>query len=392
MSHPKIRSMTALILAFLMASSVFSSCSTKLPDETLPSTEATTTTTETTPEETEPVETTETTPSKGPTSTAKVTVKPVEVHGQLSVKGTDMVDEHGDKVQLRGMSTYMLNGCGSFVSAATVQTLAEDWGCDIIRLAMATEGDVDNYTAAPEKYFNEICKDVDLCIKQGVYVIVDWHILIDGDPNKHTDEAVDFFSRISALYKDCPNIIYEICNEPNKTRYDDPDKPVDWDCIKPYAKKVIKAIRANDPDNIIVVGTPTWSRDVDIASKSPLKGDNLMYTLHFYAGSHGQEYRDKILEANKNGIAIFVTEWGTTVDSGKGQLYLDETREWIDFMKEHNISWCNWSIGGSAAESSNALKFRSKILTVAEKFAGHWCDEFISDSGLFIRDILLDKE
>ncbi|MBR6959096.1 MAG: hypothetical protein IKH76_01315, partial [Clostridiales bacterium] len=157
MSHPKIRRMTALILAFLMASSVFSSCSTKLPDETLPSTEATTTTTETTPEETEPVETTETTPSKGPTSTAKVTVKPVEVHGQLSVKGTDMVDEHGDKVQLRGMSTYMLNGCGSFVSAATVQTLAEDWGCDIIRLAMATEGDVDNYTAAPEKYFNEIC-------------------------------------------------------------------------------------------------------------------------------------------------------------------------------------------------------------------------------------------
>ena len=383
------------ILAFSMLAGVFTSCAEKLPAETLPSATITTETTEATTESTE--ETTETTestaPSHGPNSTAQVTVKPVEVHGQLSVKGTDIVDQNGEVVQLRGMSSYFLNASGFFWNTETIKTLAEDWGCDILRVAVSTEGGGDGYVNKPDKYLTETCNIIDMCKDQGIYVLIDWHILPDGDPNEYIDNAIDFFSRISALYKDCPNVIYELCNEPNGNRFDDNDKPVDWSkTIKPYAEKVIKAIRANDPDNIIVVGTPNWSQDVDIASKDKLKGDNLMYALHFYAGSHGQELRDKILTANKNGCAVFVTEWGTTLNTGRGGTFPEQSLEWLKFLEEHHISWCNWSIGSAAIESCNALRYNSKVLTEQEKIQGHWPDEFISDSGLFVRSVLLGQE
>ncbi|MBP5262574.1 MAG: glycoside hydrolase family 5 protein [Clostridiales bacterium] len=371
-----------------MLLAIVTSCSNKLDKETLPSTTATT---ESTVESTS--ETSETQPSHGPNSTAQVTEMPVPVHGQLSVNGTDIVDQNGEVYQLKGMSSYGINACANFFNADIVKTLAEDWGCSVLRLAMTTRGNSDDYTRDPEKYFNEMCDYINMCIDQGIYVIIDWHILYDGDPNEFKTESIDFFSRMSALYGENPNVIYEICNEPNGTRFDDESAPVDWsNCVKPYAQEVVAAIRANDPDNIIIIGTPTWSQDVDIASADPVTGTNLMYTCHFYAGSHGQELRDKIVTANNNGCAVFVTEWGTTNDSGKGQLYVDETNEWIDFLNERNISWCNWSIGGSNTEASNALKFQSQILTIEEKYAGHWPDEFLTSSGTLVRSLILEQE
>ena len=290
------------------------------------------------------------------------------------------------------MSTYGMNAIGDFLNEDTVQTLAEDWGCSVIRLAMYTMGTPDGYIHDPDKDFTKMCECIDLCVDQGVYVIVDWHILFDGDPTQYQAEAIDFFDRISALYADCPNVIYEICNEPNGMRYDDETQPVDWDnCIRPYAEEVIDAIRANDEDNIIIVGTSTWSQDVDIAAQNPLEGDNLMYTLHFYAGSHGQDHRDRVVAAVEAGLPIFCTEWGTTRDSGAGEVFYEESYAWLSLLEEYNISWCNWSIGGSNTEASNALKFISNILTVQEKYEGHWPDEFISRSGLFVRDMILGR-
>ena len=378
----------SVLTVIAVSSGALTSCSEKLDKETLPA--PTTTVSESSESsETEP---SETEPSLGPNSTAVVTDKIVEIHGQLSVNGTGIVDEHGNPVQLTGMSSYGLNACAGFFNPNTVKTLAEDWGCDVLRFAMTTRGNSDDYTRDPDKYFTEMCNCINLCIDQGIYVIVDWHILYDGDPNEFKAESIDFFTRISTIYGNEPNVIYEICNEPNGMRFDDDSQPVDWDnCIRPYAVDVVSAIRAHDPDNIIIIGTPTWSQDVDIASANPVTGDNLMYTTHFYAGSHGQELRDKISTALSNGCAVFVTEWGTTADSGKGQIFDTEVYEWIDFLNENGISWCNWSVGGSNSEASNALKFKSPILTIEEKYAGHWPDEFLSNSGLLVRSLILER-
>lgn len=387
-----VKLITLVVAMFMLAG-----CSKKLPAETNPVTTAPTEpSVEVIIDETEPEITEETTEATEPEeeplvfSTAVVTERVVDNNGQLSVSGTTIVNENGEPIQLRGMSTYGMQGMYGFVNPNTIQTLAEDWGCSIVRFAMYTEGQDDGYTQNPDKYFAQMCEFVDYAIDQGIYCIIDWHILGDGDPMDHYDEAIDFFTRISAIYADSPNVIYEICNEPNgrAAGYD-----VTWeDHIRPYAVDVVAAIRANDPDNIIIIGTSTWSQDVDIASEHPLEGDNLMYTFHFYAGSHGQDHRDKVQVALDNGLPVFCTEWGTTQDSGKGLVYVEETMEWIEFMNENNISWCNWSIGGSVNETSNALRYVSNLLTPQQKIDGHWPDEFLSDSGYFVRTLILQTE
>lgn len=372
---------------------VVGSCSSKLPPETLPA--PTQTTAETILEsETVPVETAaETEPSLGPLSTPQVLDVPVELYGQLRVEGTNLVSESGEPVQLRGMSSGGLQSCFQFFNDDVCDTLIQDWGCTVIRLAMTSHGLDNGYTYFPDRYFNEVCGYLDTMIEHGVYVIVDWHILFDGDPTEYQEDAIDFFSRISALYGDYPNVIYEVCNEPNGMRYDDPDSPVDWDnCIKPYAESVIAAIRENDPDNIIIVGTPTWSQDVDEASLNPIDGDNIMYTLHFYAGSHGQDHRDKVQTALDNGLPIFCTEWGVSMDSGNSGVFYTETLEWMDFLEANNISWCNWSIGTAILESSNALRLYSNRFTIEQKVQGHWPDEMLSESGLFVRSLILGTD
>lgn len=68
-----------------------------------------------------------------------------------------------------------------------------------------------------------------------MYVIVDWHILSDGNPNSHKKEAKAFFKEMSKELKGYNNVIYEICNEPNNG--------TSWKEIKSYAKSVISTIR-----------------------------------------------------------------------------------------------------------------------------------------------------
>ena len=334
----------------------------------------------------------ETEPKHGPFSTPVVTERPVDINGQLRVENNTLVNEAGEKYQLRGMSLSGINITGTFFNPDTCQTLSQDWGCNVVRIAMYTLGSGGGkaYIADPEKFFTLMCEDIDICVEQGIYCIVDWHILFDGDPLQYKDEAVDFFSRISAIYCDCPNVIYEICNEPNGESLADPDQQVGWEnCIKPYADEVIAAIRANDPDNIILVGTPNWSQYPGDVLSDPIDDPNVMYTIHFYAASHGQEFRDRYQEAADAGVPLFASEWGTSADSGGGIVDFEASDVWLDFLDSNNISWCNWSIGSSVSESSNALKMMSDILDITEKHAGHWPDEFISRSGLYVRSKLL---
>lgn len=301
----------------------------------------------------------------------------VERYGQLKIVGTNLCDSNGNPVQLRGMSSHGLQWHGKYANTKVLRWLRDDWNAQLWRAAMyLTEGGYINNPALKER----VIASIEAAVENGMYVLVDWHVHLDKNPQVYKAQALEFFADIASRYGHLPNIIYEICNEPNGTH-------VTWSAeIKPYAEEVIAEIRKHDPDNIIIVGTPTWSQDVDIAAADPITTDaNVMYTVHFYAGSHGKELRDKVSRALGLGAPVFATEWGTTMNTGGGGVFEKETLEWLSFLKKNNISWANWSVNNKG-EDSGILNFN------ADRFAeGNWKESDLSRSGIFIRKILRNE-
>jgi endoglucanase len=295
---------------------------------------------------------------------------PILKYGQLQVSGNKIADKNGNAVQLRGMSLFWSQWIGKYYNESCVQWLRDDWRCNIVRAAMAVEHD--GYLTNPEIEKQKVRDVVDAAIEQGIYVIIDWH---DHHAYDHTEEAKAFFAEMAQLYGHTPNVIYEPFNEPEQ---------VSWSGkVKPYHQAIIDTIRHHDADNLIICGTPTWSQDVDVAANDPLEGTNIAYTLHFYAGTHKQFLRDKAFTALNKGVALMVTEFGTTDATGDGTVNTTETDLWFDFMDDHKLTWCNWSIADKQ-EASAALKPGAATL-------GGWKTENLTTSGKFIRAELIEK-
>jgi endoglucanase len=311
----------------------------------------------------------EETPAVDSAVTAQIENNGVTAHGQLKVSGTQLVDKNGSPVVLKGMSSHGLVWYPQFTNEYTINK-TKQYGANVYRAAMYTE-EYGGYTTGAD--FQNTAKElaykaVDTAVSLDMYAILDWHILSDNTPLKHKDEAIAFFDEASKRYSNNPAVIYEICNEPNNTSWSSD--------IKPYANEVIPVIRKNSPNAIILVGTNTWSQDVDEASKDKLAFDNIMYTFHFYAGTHSLDaFKNKIETALSNGCAVFVSEWGTTKADGSNGVYPEESTKWLEYLKEKNISRINWSLAdkdeSSAAfkPNTNCESFGYDDLTESGKFA-----------------------
>lgn len=307
------------------------------------------------------------------TKNGKKEDNPYKAHGKLAVSGTDLVDASGSKFQLKGVSTHGLTWFADFVSKDTYQYFKDSFGINLVRFAMYTDtGDSYGYCSGGNKSEIEelLGKGVDAATDLGLYVIIDWHILNDNDPNMHIDDAKDFFDRISKKYASYGNVIYEIANEPNGG--------TTWDSVKSYAETIIPIIRKNAPDAIIIVGTPTWSQDVDVAAADPITDQtNLMYAVHFYAATHKDDLRNKVQSALDSGLPIFVSEFGLCDASGNGSIDYDQSDAWFDLINDKNLSYAAWNISNKAETSS---LFDSSCT----KTSG-FTDDDLSDSGRYIK-------
>lgn len=291
----------------------------------------------------------------------------VKEHGQLRVLGTQLVDKNNNPVVLRGMSFGWHSMWPRFYNEKAVSWLKKDFKCNVVRAAMGIELGEKSYIKDPQFSKDKIDAVVNGAIKSDIYVIIDWH-----SHNINLKEATAFFAEVSKKYSKYPNVIYEIFNEPD---YES------WPEVKGYSEEVISVIRKNDPNNIILVGSPHWDQDVDLVAADPIRGfDNIMYTMHFYAATHGKDLRDKTDDAIKSGLPIFISESAGMEASGDGPLNVKAWQEYIDWMESRKLSWITWSVSDKDETCS--------ILKKSAKSEGKWKDEDLKESGIKVREFL----
>jgi endoglucanase len=293
--------------------------------------------------------------------------QPVKTHGQLSVKGTQLVNAKNNPISLHGMSFGWHNLWPRFYNKGAVRELVKKWNSTVVRASMGIELNESGYLKSPQQSVKLMKKVIDACIKQDVYVIIDWH-----DHNIHTKEAVEFFTMMSKEYGHRPHIIYEIFNEPDYET---------WPEVKAYSEEVIKAIRANDPDNIILVGSPKWDQDIHLPAADPIKGfDNLMYSMHFYAGTHKKWLRDRTDEAIAKGLPVFISECAGMEATGDGPLDVAEWKAFVDWMDARGLSWVAWSVSDKKETCS--------ILNPSAASNGKWKEADVKEWGILTRNYL----
>lgn len=301
---------------------------------------------------------------------------PKTLYGQLSVRGTQIVDGKGRTVQLKGISFGWHCMATRFYNRSTVHALVDDWGADVVRCAIGldnkfVEGDPDFARAFdydPDLAYALVDSIVTGAVEKGIYVIIDFH-----SHNNNLGLAKDFFSTVSKKYGKLDNVLFELWNEPLK---------IEWSECKQYAETLIPIIRKNAPNSIIIVGTPQWSQDLHLAYADPIVGQkNIMYTLHFYAATHKQYLRDRMEQAIANGLPVFISECGGMTADGDGYLDPEEWRRWIDLVNQHNISWVAWSVH----DKNEVCSF---LKPTASSFGEQWTDDDLKPWAQLVRKYL----
>lgn len=298
-------------------------------------------------------------------------------YGALQVIGTQLCDSNGNAVQLRGISTHGLAWFPDYVNAELFRELHDEWKANVVRLAMYTAEYGGYCSGGDQKKLKQLIADgVQYATDNDMYVIIDWHILSDGDPNTHKEDAKAFFTEMSEAYSGYDNVLYEICNEPNGG--------TGWSSIKSYAEEIIPVIRENDEDAVILVGTPNWSQYVDQAAADPITAySNIMYTLHFYAATHTDGLRSMMVAAIDAGLPVFVSEYGICDASGNGAIDEKQANAWVELMDRYGVSYVAWNL-------SNKNETSAVFKNSCGKLSG-FTQEDLSSSGRWLYDMLTGK-
>lgn len=292
--------------------------------------------------------------------------RPVERYGFLHVEGVHLVSQGGQRVALHGVSYGWHNFWPRFYNPSSVRWLAGDWHVSVVRAAIGVEPQ-GGYIDDPAGAIRAASAVIKGAVKSGIYVIVDWH-----SHNINLDSAIQFFTFIARKYHRYPNIIYELFNEPDSES---------WSQVKSYAEKLIAVIRHYDPQNVILVGCPHWDQDIGLPAADPIKGySNIMYTLHFYAATHGKWLRMRCDSALAKGLPVFISESAAMEASGNGKMDYPQWTQWIDWADKRDISWVTWSISDKDETCSMLKKSANSY--------GNWKEDDLKESGIYTKKLL----
>eukprot|EP00924_Labyrinthula_sp_SR-Ha-C_P005909 augustus_masked-scaffold_14-processed-gene-8.43-mRNA-1 protein AED:1.00 eAED:1.00 QI:0/-1/0/0/-1/1/1/0/422 len=283
------------------------------------------------------------------------------VHGKLSVSGNRLVDQFGDPVQLKGVSSHGLQYFHDCYREESLKMLVDSWNINLFRIAFYVAEEERGYSVNKTLY-GDLIRLSSLCVDLDIYCLIDWHVLEHGDPlyyltGEGAEQAniLDFWLQVSTDLLGFDNFLFELINEPNYGDLSFARTDEAWAALKRLAGSLIPAIREIDPDRVLILGTPSWDQELRYPYEDPLDISlvhNLMYTFHFYAGTH--DYLLESFDLYTDVLPVFVTEYGLSDATGGGGIFLDTAQQYLDIVNSKKLGSSAWSFSEND-ESSGML-------------------------------------
>jgi len=323
--------------------------------------------------------------SCGPSEKENVSKK-VNTLSFIKTKGTQLVDENGTTIILKGINIgnwlvpegymfkmnqvnaprkidellYELIGPDSlqvfwhtfldnYITHDDIKYLKQI-GCNHIRLPfhykLFTQDLYMGQRNAGFTYFDRI---IDWCREEKLYVLLDMHCAPGGQTGDNIDDSYGYpyllksksskdvmtaiWVDIAKKYKDEPVIVgYDLINEPVAHYFQDEIDVLNTELLSLY-KQTVSAIRKVDKKHTIFLNGSIWSGNFDVFKE--MIDDNVVYEFHKYWFDVNQNAVQNYVDfSNQNQVPIYLGESGENTD------------EWVhDFrslLDDNNINWCFW--------------------------------------------------
>lgn len=273
----------------------------------------------------------------------------------VKVDGNRFVNENGETVVFRGMSTSDPDRLekASHWNKAYLQA-ARDWNSNVVRFPVHPSA----WRERGEKEYLRLLDDgIKWAGELGMYVIIDWHSIgnlrteVFQAPMYITtkSETYQFWRTIASRYKDNPVVaFYELFNEP--TDYHGQLGKLSWPDLKLLMEEMIGIIYAHDTRVIPLVGGLNWAYDLSFIREAPIDYPGVAYVTHPYPQKREPPWEEK-WEADWGFVAatypIVATELGFMSEDGRGAhipVIGDETygEAIIGYFEKKGISWVAW--------------------------------------------------
>lgn len=279
----------------------------------------------------------------------------------LHTDGRWFKDETDNLVTLRGISFCGFNNewgekaLPDFSSKITKVTNGKNgWYPNVLRLPIK---DYHLDTFSLEEVYQTLQAGVDECVAQQIYCIIDWHPVdsekgADWRSPKMQQKTENFWRYMAPRFRNDPNVIFELYNEPGYPKLVTAENWQNW---RDIAKEWVDITREQAPKNIILISSPLWGQIIQFAPEYPFRGENLAYVNHTYKGMEeswprelGLEYDwEQVFGKAADRVPMFITEFGWQADSewefGKATT-ANFGQPMKDFLnKRPNINWTVWT-------------------------------------------------